>query len=106
MNIRGQARETITSIDFCLDDIGKMDWLCYFPNIRELTLACQGIQEIEVSRHFQTVWSILGNWALQDARKNLANGQHHRGHKLRQQASLDSPALPEYKQNQKDQGPG
>lgn len=37
----------VTSIDFCLDDIYRMDWLSNFPNIRELHIVNQGVQEIE-----------------------------------------------------------
>ena len=47
--VKGVPKESITNIDFCLDDIGKMDWIIYFPSLRELSLACQGITEIEVS---------------------------------------------------------
>jgi hypothetical protein len=34
-------------IDFCLDDICRIDWLIYFPNLKELVCCIQGITEIE-----------------------------------------------------------
>lgn len=34
-------------IDFCLDDICKIDWLVYFPNLRELICCMQGVTEID-----------------------------------------------------------
>ena len=39
----------VTEIDFVLDDICKIDFLTYFPNLKQLTFINQGITEIEVS---------------------------------------------------------
>jgi len=56
-------------IDFCLDDILRIDWTCSFINLRELTCANQGIAEIEVGQAFKIV---LGNRQMPIFRKNLA----------------------------------
>ena len=48
MGYTKQSLHQYTSIDFCLDDILKIDWTCHFINLRELTCANQGITEIEV----------------------------------------------------------
>ena len=37
----------VQTVDFCLDDIYRMDWLGHFPNIRELHIVNQGVSEIE-----------------------------------------------------------
>ena len=37
----------VQSIDFCLDDICRLDWLAFFPNLRELICCIQGITDIE-----------------------------------------------------------
>ena len=37
----------IQTIDFCLDDIYRIDWLCNFPNLQELHIVNQGVIEIE-----------------------------------------------------------
>jgi hypothetical protein len=37
-----------TSIDFCLDEIGKIDWVCHFTGLKELTIANNSVTEIEV----------------------------------------------------------
>lgn len=37
-----------TSIDFCLDEIGKIDWVCHFANLKELTVVNQSVNELEV----------------------------------------------------------
>ena len=37
----------VQSIDFCLDDICRIDWLCHFPSLRELIIVNQGVSEIE-----------------------------------------------------------
>jgi protein phosphatase 1 regulatory subunit 7 len=34
-------------IDFCLDDICRLDWISYFPSLKELICVTQGISEIE-----------------------------------------------------------
>jgi Leucine-rich repeat (LRR) protein len=36
-----------TIIDFCLDDIYRMDWLVNFPNLKELNIVNQNVLEIE-----------------------------------------------------------
>jgi len=56
-------------IDFCLDDILRIDWTCSFINLRELTCANQGIAEIEVG---QACKIVLGNRQMPIFRKNLA----------------------------------
>lgn len=35
------------SVDFCLDDICRMDWLVYFTAAKEVICCIQGITEIE-----------------------------------------------------------
>ena len=37
----------IQIIDFCLDDIHRIDWIQNFPNLQELHIVNQGIQDIE-----------------------------------------------------------
>lgn len=60
-----------TSIDFCLDEIGKIDWVNHFVNLKELTVVNQSVTEIEVShlvliknREFKTV-AILRRFGLE-----------------------------------------
>ncbi len=42
-----------TSIDFCLDEIGKIDWVCHFANLKELTIVNQSVNELEVRNSFK-----------------------------------------------------
>jgi len=39
--------QSVQVIDFCLDDICRLDWLAFFPNLKELICCIQGITEIE-----------------------------------------------------------
>jgi hypothetical protein len=43
-----QSAHTYTSIDFCLDEIGKIDWVCHFVGLKELTIVNNSVVEIEV----------------------------------------------------------
>ena len=42
-------------LDFCLDEIGKIDWVQYFVSLRELTIANNSVTEIEVRLPFLLV---------------------------------------------------
>ena len=49
----------VQTIDFCLDDIYRIDWLQNFPNLRELHIVNQGIAEIEgidKCRFIEKIW--------------------------------------------------
>jgi hypothetical protein len=37
-----------TTIDFCLDEIGRIDWVCHLTALKELTIANNSVTEIEV----------------------------------------------------------
>lgn len=43
-----QSMHTYTSIDFCLDEIGRIDWVQHFVALKELTIVNNGVTEIEV----------------------------------------------------------
>ena len=46
-------------IDFCLDDICRIDWLAHFPNIRECHVVNLGLNEIEgldKCRYLERLW--------------------------------------------------
>lgn len=47
MRYEKNALHTYTEIDFCLDDIIRIDWVCHFTNLRDLTCSNQGLLEIE-----------------------------------------------------------
>lgn len=49
MGYTKQSIHTYTSIDFCLDEIGKIDWVCHFTGLKELTIVNNSVTEIEVS---------------------------------------------------------
>lgn len=52
----------ITTVDFCLDDICRMDWVMHFPSLRELNVVNQGVSEIEgieKLKYLEKIW--LGN---------------------------------------------
>lgn len=60
-----------TSIDFCLDEIGKIDWVCHFANLKELTVVNQSVNELEGvqnCRYLEKIW--LNNNNI-DTIKNL-----------------------------------
>jgi len=44
-----KSLHSYTSIDFCLDEIGKIDWVHHFVNLKELTVVNQSVTEIDVS---------------------------------------------------------
>jgi hypothetical protein len=69
-----QSLHQYTVIDFCLDDILRIDWTCSFINLRELTCANQGIVEIEVRLPLVI---LLGNRQVSLPRKSLAKQQQH-----------------------------
>lgn len=49
----------VQTIDFCLDDTYRIDWLQNFPNIRELHMvnhALNEIEGIEKCRFLERVW--------------------------------------------------
>lgn len=59
LGINKQNLANIQTIDFCLDDIYRMDWLVHFPNLMELHIVNQGVTEIEgidKCRFLQKIW--------------------------------------------------
>ena len=44
-----KSLHSYTTIDFCLDEIGKIDWVHHFVNLKELTVVNQSVSEIDVS---------------------------------------------------------
>ena len=47
------------TIDFCLDDICRIDWLGHFPNIRECHVVNLGLNEMEgldKCRYLERLW--------------------------------------------------
>ena len=63
-----------TSIDFCLDEIGKIDWVHNFVNLKELTVVNQSVTEIEVST-FLCINRWTGSSKLSLPGKDLAREQ-------------------------------
>ena len=53
-----QSMHSYTSLDFCLDEIGKIDWVCYFTGLKELTIVNNSVTEIEVSQSYQVFASL------------------------------------------------
>ncbi len=47
MGITKQAAGTEISIDFCLDEIGRIDWVSFFPMLKELTIVNNSVTDIE-----------------------------------------------------------
>ena len=59
LNIKKDQAKDQTHLDFCLDDIGRMDFIVHFTNLKELTIIKQGIQTIEGIdrlRHLEKCW--------------------------------------------------
>lgn len=66
-NFLGIKKETageLTTLDFSLDDICRMDFVQHFVNLKELVLNNQGIQTIEVSVHQEL--TVAGNRPLEE----------------------------------------
>lgn len=47
LSVKKDAIKDHEVIDFCLDDIGRMDWVQQFVNLKELVLIKQSITMIE-----------------------------------------------------------
>lgn len=47
MGYSKQNLQSYTTIDFCLDEIGKIDWVCHFVGVKELTIVNNSVTEIE-----------------------------------------------------------
>ena len=59
MGITKQAASNETCIDLCLDEIGKIDWICFFPSLKELTVvnnAIADLEGIEKCRFLEKIW--------------------------------------------------
>lgn len=76
MGFDRRALHSYTSIDFCLDEIGKIDWVYHFVNLKELTIVNQSVLEIEVSL-LKSHNFLLGSIKLPILRKNLARKQQY-----------------------------
>lgn len=59
MGISKQAAGSELSIDFCLDEIGKIDWVCHFPMLKELTIVNNSVTDtegIDKCRFLEKIW--------------------------------------------------
>jgi len=59
LGIKKDVVKDQTVLDFCLDDIGRMDFVSHFVNLKELVLINQGIQQIEGldrCKNLEKVW--------------------------------------------------
>lgn len=49
MGLKKDQVKDMQTLDFCLDDICRMDFVAHFTNLKVLVLINQGIQVMEVS---------------------------------------------------------
>ena len=66
MGLKKEQLKDMQTLDFCLDDICRMDFVAHFVNLKVLVLINQGIQVMEVSyilflNHISTKKSFLIN---------------------------------------------
>ena len=95
-----------TVLDFCLDEIGKIDWVQNFVNLRELTIANNSVIEIEVSPTPVVSNGLIGYRQVSALRKGVAQLESDRNHKMLLWSHGHPTALPLLKQDQEDSGPG
>lgn len=56
MGYKKESVKDVTILDFSLDDICRMDFIQHFTNLKVLVLINQGIQVMEVSQIFLTIF--------------------------------------------------
>ena len=59
LGISKQNMASVQTIDFCLDDVCRIDWLAHFPNIRECHVVNLGLNEMEgldKCRYLERLW--------------------------------------------------